>query len=255
MIGGVLLGVCAPASAAVTVELRTDVAVHDGRLTLADLFRGGASEVVLAAGIGPGGQVSLDAARVQAIAAAHGLSWANAGGMSRIIARADAPSAGREAPAAAAAADQPRQASVLAYARDLNAGEVVQPEDLVWSKNPILGVPLDAARDADAVIGQAARRPLRAGAAAALHDVSAPLVIKKDDVIQVVWEAGGIRLALQAKAVTGAAVGQSLTVVNSASRKVIEAVAAGPGQAVVGPEADRLKAMLRTNPKLLASIR
>ncbi len=249
--------IAVPALAAVTVELRSDVAVHEGRLTLADLFAGGPGQVVLAAGIGPGRQISLDAGRVQQIAAAHGLSWANSQHLARIIAGAPASSEAPAfaAPAAIAQAPAARAASVLTWARDLNPGEVVQPEDLVWSKTPAYGVPADAARDAEAVIGQAARRPLRAGTTAALHDVSAPQVIRKDDIIQVAWQADGIRLVLKAKALTGAAIGESVNVQNIASKTVIEAVAAGPGQAVVGPEAERLKALVRANPRLVASIR
>ena len=41
---------------------------------------------------------------------------------------------------------------------------------------------------------------------------------------------------------TGAAAGDSLNIQNTASKKLIEAVATGVGQAVVGPEAARLKA-------------
>jgi flagella basal body P-ring formation protein FlgA len=247
-----LLAIAAPALAAQSVELRADAAAHGGRVTLADLFddAGAAGQVLLAAGVQPGGQVVLDAPRVQAIAAAHGLSWANPEGLKLIIARADA----ADAPATAVAG-RPRQASVLAYARDLRAGEVVQPDDLVWSKDAAYGAPLDAPHDAREVIGQAARRALRAGAPVSQSDVSAPQVIRKDDVVQVIYEAGGVKLVLQGVAMGAAAVGQPVSVLNPSSKKVIEAVASGPGQALVGPGADELKAAARANPNLLASLR
>lgn len=245
-----LLATSTSALAAQQVELRADAAAHQGRVTLADLFNdaGAAGQVTLASGLEPGGQVVLDAGRVRAIAAAHGLSWPNAEGLRVIIARTDAP--GMPPPA-----DRSRQDSVLAYARDLRAGEVVQPEDLVWSKSAAYGAPLDAPRDARAVIGQAVRRPLRAGAPVSQADVAAAQVIRKDDVVQVVYEAGGIKLVLQATAVGSAAVGQSVSVVNPGSKKIIEAVASGPGQALVGPQADALKAAARANPGLYASLR
>ncbi len=239
-----LSGLAGPAIASQAVQLRPDVAAHDGRVTLGDLFDGAgeASAVVVAAG-SQGATVVLDAQRLQSIAMAHGLDWSNPQGMRRVIARA--PAGG---PAAA------RTASVLVYARDLNAGEVVQPEDLVWSKSPAYGAPLDAPRDADSIIGQAARRPLRAGAAAAQRDVAPAQVIKKDDIVSVAYAVGGVKLVLQAKALRGAAAGESLDVMNPASKKVIQAVASGPGEAVVGPEADRLKAAVRTDPKLFAAL-
>jgi flagella basal body P-ring formation protein FlgA len=105
------------------------------------------------------------------------------------------------------------------------------------------------------VIGQAARRPLRAGAAVALHDVSPPQVIKRDDMISVAFQADGLKLVLQAKALSAAAVGDVFMAVNPGSKKEIQVVATGPGQAAVGPEADRLRANLRANPQFLASLR
>jgi flagella basal body P-ring formation protein FlgA len=210
------------------VTLRGDLGVANGRLTLGDVFEGAgaASRVVVATGA-PGTNLVLDAGRLQMIAQANGLEWSNPQGLRRVIARADA--AGASGPVAG-------NRSVLLYARSLAAGEIVQPEDLVWGK--AAGAPSDAPRDADAVIGKAAKRPLREGAAAAMRDVSAPQVIKAGDVIAVAFEDSGIRLVLQAKAMTGAAAGESLNVMNPNSRKIIQVVAVGPGEAAVGPSAD-----------------
>ena len=69
-----------------------------------------------------------------------------------------------------------------------------------------------------------------------------PQVIKKDDVVQVAFRSGGIQLTLQGKALEAATLGEPFSVQNIASKKVIEAVAVGPGRAVVGPEADRIRA-------------
>ena len=59
---------------------------------------------------------------------------------------------------------------------------------------------------------------------------------------------GGVRLTLQAKAMGGASVGQSVQLQNVSSKKIIQAVATGPGQAVVGPEAEQIKAAARLSP-------
>jgi flagella basal body P-ring formation protein FlgA len=71
-------------------------------------------------------------------------------------------------------------------------------------------------------------------------------------VISVTFTTSGVSLSLQAKALTDAAAGQSLSVMNTASKKIIQAVAAAPGQAVVGPEADQLKAAARLSPARIA---
>ncbi|HEY9236073.1 MAG TPA: flagellar basal body P-ring formation chaperone FlgA, partial [Phenylobacterium sp.] len=78
------------------------------------------------------------------------------------------------------------------------------------------------------------------------RDVAAPQVIKAGEQITVVYEDGGISLSLQGKAMASASVGESFAVQNIASKKIIQAVASGPGQAVVGPAADQIKALPRT---------
>jgi flagella basal body P-ring formation protein FlgA len=134
---------------------------------------------------------------------------------------------------------------VLTYTHSLNAGDIVQAQDLAWTREAVAGG--DAPRDPDAVIGMAVRRPLREGDAVSLRDVSSPMVIKRDDVISVTFAMSGMNLTLQAKALTDAAAGQSVSVMNPASKKIIQAVATAPGQAVVGPEAEQIKAAARLN--------
>ncbi len=213
------------------VSLKADVADSDGRVTLGDLFdgAGGAAEMLVATRTGP--TVVLDAGAVQMMARRAGLDWSNPNGLRRIVVRGGA---------AASAPAGRGNVEVLAWARSLNAGEIVQPQDMVWAK--AAGAPSDAPRDADAVIGMAARRPLREGATVSLRDVAAQQVIKAGEMVQITWSSGGITLSLQGKALSAAAVGQTFNVQNPVSKKIIEAVATAPGQAVTGPEAQRLKA-------------
>jgi flagella basal body P-ring formation protein FlgA len=225
--------VATPALAGTTVSLRSDTTDADGRITLGELFdgAGAASDVVVASRMGP--SAVLDAGAVQIAARRAGLDWANSNGVRRIIVRQ-----GSDAGLAGAA---PRgNVEVLAYARSLATGEMVQPEDLVWVK--MAASPSDAPRDADAVIGMTVKRPLRQGSAASLRDVSTPQVIKAGDIVAVTYEDAGVALTLQGKAMAAAAIGESLMVQNTASKKIIETVVTGPGSTAVGPQAMRLKA-------------
>ncbi|MGH6958015.1 MAG: flagellar basal body P-ring formation chaperone FlgA, partial [Caulobacteraceae bacterium] len=117
---------------------------------------------------------------------------------------------------------------------------VIQPSDLAWTK--AVGAPVDAAAGVDGAVGLAARRPLRAGDPVLARDLTRPIVIRTGDSVQVTYAGGGVTLTLQGKAMAQAAAGQTLNVLNTVSKKMIEAVATGPGQAVVGPEAVRLRA-------------
>jgi flagella basal body P-ring formation protein FlgA len=237
LIAALLTAVAAPAFAGAPVALRSGPTARGAAVTLADLFDGAplaAGKVVLAPAPAPGMNAVLDAGRVQAAARTAGLDWDNAQGLRRIVVTSAA------GPSSAARAAPGRSAQALAYARNLAAGELVQASDLVWSNEVIAGP--DAPGDPDAVIGQAAKRPLRAGAAVQARDLAAPVMVHRDETISVAFEARGVSLVLQGKALKDASVGESVQVLNPQSKKIIEAVVSGPGKAVVGPRAEALKA-------------
>jgi flagella basal body P-ring formation protein FlgA len=230
--------IAAPALAGQPVTLKAEVLDADGMITLADLFdgAGGAGKVVVAAK--PGASTVLDAGAVQGLARRAGLDWPNTQGLRRIVVRSGASQAEASAPAARG------NVEVLTYARSLSAGEIVQPQDLVWGKAAAASA--DTPGDAEAIIGLAARRPLRAGAVVSARDVSTPQVIKAGDLITVTYENAGILLSLQGKAMAAAGLGETVGVQNTTSKKIIQAVASGQGAAMVGPSADRLRAARHT---------
>jgi flagella basal body P-ring formation protein FlgA len=241
----VISALSAPALAGTPVSLRMDTTDADGRITLGDLFdgvSGPAANIVVAARMGP--TAVLEAGQVQVSARRAGFDWTNSNGIRRIIVREGLDNGGVSAGASGARASLAGAAranvEVLAYARSLSAGEIVQPQDLVWVK--MAGAPMDAPRDADAIIGLAAKRPLREGAAVQSRDVSAAQVIKTGDMVTISYDADGISLSLQGKAMAAAATGDLFAVQNTLSKKVIQAVATGPGSAAVGPQAQALQA-------------
>jgi flagella basal body P-ring formation protein FlgA len=232
LLAAALVALASPALAGQAVSLRADTTSADALVTLGDLFDGAGAAAAVPVAQRTGATLVLNARAVQLAAARAGLDWANAEGLSTIVVSAGASAA--DAGAARGNVD------VLTYARNLMAGEIVRPEDLVWGKAAL--APADAPSDAEAVVGLAAKRPLRAGAAVAAHDLGAARVIKAGESITVTFADGGISLTLQGKAMAGAAVGELVNVQNPQSNKIIQALVTGPGQAVVGPAADALKA-------------
>ncbi|HYD46507.1 MAG TPA: flagellar basal body P-ring formation chaperone FlgA [Phenylobacterium sp.] len=231
---GLALAVATSAAAGLPVTLKPEVSDADGLVTLGDLFDGAGSAGVVAVARRPGVSVVLDAGAIQTAARRVGLDWPNAEGIRRIIVRGGA----------SASATQAGNVSVLTYARDFAAGEIVRPEDVVWTK--LAARPAGAPRDADAVIGMAARRPLREGAPVSTRDVSAPQVIKAGDLVSVTWSDGAVSVTLQGKALESAAAGEAFGVQNTASKKTLQAIASGPGRALVGPAAQQLQSPVRS---------
>ncbi len=251
LLAGAALALClaGPALAGTPVTLKSEITAQ-GRVTLGDLFEnaGAAAKIAVAAAPPAGGSVMLDAATVQRLAAANGLSWINERGIRRVIIREAAPAAEAPSPEKATSAKaETKGVDVLTWTRVINAGDLITAEDLTWST--LTAGPAGAPRDPEALIGKVAKRPLRSGAAAATRDVGAPLVVKKDDMVTVAFNAGGVSLSMQAKALGPAAAGDSITLMNTQSKKTIQALVTGPGRAVVGPEADAIRA---ANPQTLA---
>ena len=227
-----------PALAGQAVSLKADVASDDAVVTLGDIFDGAGAAGQVAVATRTGATVVLDAGLVQAAARRAGLDWANAEGLHKIIVRAGAPVASAAAPAASPNASR-GNVEVLTYTRSLSAGEIVQPTDLAWIK--AAAAPGDAPADAEMVIGQAAKRPLRSGAVVLARDVGSAQVIKAGDLVSVTYEAEGVSLRLEGKSMGAAGVGETLAVQNTLSKKVVQAIVTGPGEAVVGPAADQMK--------------
>ena len=67
-------------------------------------------------------------------------------------------------------------------------------------------------------------------------------VISRNDMVEVAYEVGGVRLTITGRAEGNAAVGQRLAVRNLQSNRTIDAVAIGPGLALAGPAAQDARA-------------
>jgi flagella basal body P-ring formation protein FlgA len=228
------------------VTLRANPVDEDGRVTLGDIFEGAgaASGVVVASRAGP--SVVFEAGQLQALAARSGLQWANPQNLRRVVVRNAALAPGAVVPAAASVARPAATAGatvpVLTYARNLAAGDVVQPEDVVWTDVQAHLAAGGGPSDAEQVIGLSARRALRAGAVVGARDLAAPQVIARNDTVEVAFVAGGVTLTVTGRAMRNAAVGEPVTITNLTSGRQIEAVATGPGQAVAGPQAQVARA-------------
>ena len=79
-----------------------------------------------------------------------------------------------------------------------------------------------------------ATRTIRAGQAISMRDVKPVSVVHKGDQVQLIYETGALRLIVSAKALTSAARGETVRVVNLQSNRAMDAVASAPGEARVG---------------------
>ena len=95
-----------------------------------------------------------------------------------------------------------------------------------------------AAAPAPVAAGVAVETPAPAVARPALARTAlGERVISRNDIVEVAYEVGGVRLTISGRAEGNAAVGQRLAIRNLQSNRVIDAVATAPGQAAAGPAA------------------
>jgi len=251
-----LLGAAPPAALAEQpVELKPHPVAH-GYITLGDLFENApepAARVVVIHAPPPGLDAVLEASEIQMLARRNGLDWSNARGLAHITVESlPGETSGARGSAARSIARATRrpprddaglsQDRTLVYARNVAVGEILGASDLQWTTDAVAGG--DSLDNPALVIGKSARHSVRAGAAVQAYDLVSPKLIHAGDAVEVSYENDGVVLTLEAKAVGDATLGETVEVTNTLSKKTIEAVASGPGRAVVGPGADALKASM-----------
>lgn len=96
------------------------------------------------------------------------------------------------------------------------------------------------APSADAGLVPAAA-PVAPAAALARPAAASERIISRNDIVEVAYEAGGVRLTITGRAEGNAAPGQRIAIRNLQSGRTIDAVATAPGQAVAGPAAQALR--------------
>lgn len=86
--------------------------------------------------------------------------------------------------------------------------------------------------------GPAPAAPVRAAPVRAAY---ADRIISRNDIVEVLYEAPGVRLTITGRAEGNAGEGQRLGIRNLQSGRVFDAVATAPGQAVAGPGAQTIR--------------
>ena len=126
--------------------------------------------------------------------------------------------------AAPAAADTP------VAARTIRAQTVLAPSDLATVEGEVPG----AIGDADAIVGQEARVALYAGRPIMPGDVGPPALVDRNQIVRMVHDAGGLTIVTEGRALGRGGVGDSLRVMNLASRTTVTGVVLPDGTVAVG---------------------
>lgn len=111
----------------------------------------------------------------------------------------------------------------------LPAGRVLQASDVEMRRVPLKFAESNGYAPIEALVGKALQRQSRAGMMLRPADVADPLVIARNDQVTVFFRNGAMTLTVKGLALTAAAKGQTVQVINTASKRVLTGVAVANG--------------------------
>ena len=124
-----------------------------------------------------------------------------------------------------------REVAVLR--RAIQSGEIIRADDVTIVEMREDALRRDAIVDGDKLVGQSARRSLRAGEALREGDVRAPVLVARNASVTLVLKSGGMTLSALGRAVDEGARGETVRVINVQTKRTVEAQVVGPDTVLV----------------------
>lgn len=139
-------------------------------------------------------------------------------------------------------------AEVPVLVRPIARREVVGPGDIVMERVDRRRIARNALTHPAAVVGMAARRPLRAGATVAVADVEQPRVVLRGELVTIIYQKPGLMLSARGRALGDAAIGETVNVLNEQSRRTVQGIATAAGTVQIEPAGATTLAAAATAP-------
>lgn len=124
-------------------------------------------------------------------------------------------------------------AEVLVLVRDVARGQRIGDADVEWADAASTRTGRNHATDIGLVLGMETRRGLKAGQPIQTSDLKTPALIRKGEPVKLVYASPGLRLVVDGLAQSDAGKGESVRVLNTFSKRMIDAVAEADGEARV----------------------
>jgi flagella basal body P-ring formation protein FlgA len=117
--------------------------------------------------------------------------------------------------------------------RPMEHGEVFKDSDLAMERRPKTEMTGNVVTSRDAAIGQAARRAVRPGQPLRDADMMKPEIVQRNDPVTIVYEAPGMVLTIRGTAQETGALGDTISVLNVQSKRVVQGKISAPGRITV----------------------
>lgn len=118
---------------------------------------------------------------------------------------------------------------IVVPARDILRGEVLGESDLTYADVTGTALASTTVTKFEALAGMQTRRALRAGEPLRPDDVRRPVVVTKGQSVTMTFSAPGVELSAMGRAMGEGGIGDTVTVQNPASFRMVSATITGPG--------------------------
>ena len=118
---------------------------------------------------------------------------------------------------------------IVVPAHDIARGDVISESDLTFGAANGDALMAGTVTTMHALDGMQARRVLRAGEALQASDVRRPVVVTKGQTVTMQFSAPGVELTAMGRAMSEGGVGDTVTIQNPASFRMISAIVVSPG--------------------------
>ena len=118
---------------------------------------------------------------------------------------------------------------IVVPTRDILRGEVIGDSDLTFSDFTGTALAPSTVTKFEVLTGMQTRRTLRTGESLRAEDVRRPVVVTKGQTVTMVFRVPGVELSAVGRAMGEGGVGDTVTVQNPASFRMIAATITGPG--------------------------
>ncbi len=116
--------------------------------------------------------------------------------------------------------------------RSVDRNEVLKSSDIVVERRPKAEVGPQPARR-DRALGMQTRKAMNAGQALRMADLAKPDLVQRDQSVTLIYQTDGLYLTMRAKAVDSGSEGDTVSVINTQSKRTVQGVVTGPGQVSV----------------------
>ena len=118
---------------------------------------------------------------------------------------------------------------VAVPARNISRGATITEEDMRIIRMAKRRMPSGAASEMGDIVGMAAKRQLTADRPVRRSDLERPKLVLRNSLVTIVYRGPGLMLKAQGRAQADGAVGETVAVLNTQSRRTVQARVDGPG--------------------------